>query len=415
MPLFSALRYKNYRIFILGQALSNIGNMMQMVAVSWLAYKLTDSVFVLGLVTFGKQISGFFTGFFSGVIADRFNRLRLLQVSHFALGCLSFVLFALVWYEWITIYLLIIVQLIMGVLKSLEIPARQTFVNDLIIDKQYLANAVALNSTVFNTARLLGPTLAGILIPLVGEAVCLSIYGVMSWVIVVFFFILKVPLQKKKASKLNFKTEFLEGFTYAFTHPSLKISLLFVAGFAFFGTSFLVLLPVLAGDVFNSGAEVYGFMNSAQGLGAIIGGVYLANKAKAVTMHKGIPWAALIFCFGLLVVSFSDLLIITILGIVFTGGGRIIVFASTNTLLQLISSDAKRGRIISLYITIFMGAMMLGGLSVGALADVIGVLPTIMVQSVLCAIIILVYAKNLKYFDLTALEEKVVAEAPKAG
>lgn len=413
MQLFSALRYKNYRVFIIGQALSNIGNMMQMVAVSWIAYKLTDSVFVLGLVTFGKQISGFFTGFFSGVIADRFNRRILLQYAHFTIGCLAFTIFALIWFEVITIYLLIIIQLTIGVLKSLEIPSRQAFVNDLIRDKQYLPNAVALNSTIFNTARLIGPTVAGILIPLAGEAICLAIYGLMSWVIVVFFFYLRVPEQKKLDTKLNFKTEFLEGFTYAFSHPSIKISLLFVAGFAFFGTSFMVLLPVIAGDIFNSGAEVYGYMNSAQGLGAIIGGVYLANRAKATTMHKGIFWAAILFCVGLGVISFSSLIVVTIVGIVFTGGGRVIVFASTNTLLQLISNDAKRGRVLSLYITIFMGSMMLGGLSIGALADYIGVLNTLMVQSLCCVVIAFFYGKNLKYYDTSELQKKVIAPMPK--
>lgn len=413
MQLFSALRYKNYRIFIIGQALSNIGNMMQMVAVSWIAYKLTDSVFVLGLVTFGKQISGFFTGFFSGVIADRFNRRILLQYAHFIIGCLAFTIFALIWFEVITIYLLIIIQLAIGVLKSLEIPSRQAFVNDLIRDKQYLPNAVALNSTIFNTARLIGPTVAGILIPLAGEAICLAIYGVMSWVIVVFFFYLRVPEQKKLDTKLNFKTEFLEGFMYAFSHRSIKISLLFVAGFAFFGTSFMVLLPVIAGDIFNSGAEVYGYMNSAQGLGAIIGGVYLANRAKATTMHKGIFWAAILFCVGLGVISFSSLIFVTVIGIVLTGGGRVIVFASTNTLLQLISGDAKRGRVLSLYITIFMGSMMLGGLSIGALADYIGVLNTLMVQSLCCVVIAFFYGKNLKYYDTSEIQKKVIAPVPK--
>lgn len=407
MQLFSALRYKNYRVFIVGQALSNIGNMMHFVAVSWVAYQLTDSVFMLGLITLGKQISGFFVGFFSGVIADRFNRRIFLQYAHFLIGCLAFLLFFLVWYELITIQLLLIIQLLTGVLKGLEIPSRQSFVNDMITDKKYLSNAVALNSTIFNTARLIGPTVAGILIPLVGEAICLSVYGVMSWVIVLFFFYIKVPKQKKKETKLDFKLEFLEGFNYAFQHPSIKISLLFVAGFAFFGTSFMVLLPVLVGEVFNSGAEIFGYMNSAQGLGAIIGGVYLANKGQATTMHKGILVAAVIFCFGLGIVSFSNLIAITILGIVLTGFGRIVVFASTNTLLQLLSDDTKRGRVLSLYITVFMGAMMLGGLSMGALADYIGVLNTLTVQALSCLVIALFYAKNLKYFDVNELHEKV--------
>ncbi|GAB1857661.1 MFS transporter [Flavobacteriaceae bacterium MHTCC 0001] len=407
MQLFSALQYKNYRVFIIGQALSNIGNMMHFVAVSWLAYTLTDSVFMLGLITIGKQMSGFFVGFFSGVIADRFNRRVFLQYAHFFIGCIAFITFALVWFELITIQLLLIAQLLTGILKGLEIPSRQSFVNDMIPDKQHLPNAVALNSTVFNTTRLIGPTVAGILIPLVGEAICLSVYGVMSWIIVVFFFSIKVPKQKKIDKKLNFKSEFFEGLNYAFSYPPIKISLILVAFFAFFGTSFMVLLPVIAGEVYNSGAEIFGYLNSAQGLGAIIGGMYLANRGKATNLHNGILWATVIFCAGLGVLSFSNLITIAFIGIILTGLGRVVVFASTNTLLQLISNDEKRGRVLSLYITIFMGAMMLGGLSMSALADYIGVLNTLKVQAVFCLVTALFYAKNLKYFKTTELTQKL--------
>ena len=407
MQLFSALQYKNYRIFIMGQALSNIGNMMHFVAISWVAYTLTDSVFLLGLITVGKQISGFFVGFFSGVIADRFNRRIFLQYAHFLIGCIAFITFALVWYDLITIQLLFIIQLLTGILKGLEIPSRQSFVNDIIINKQNLPNAIALNSTIFNTTRLIGPTIAGILIPLVGEAICLSVYAVMSWLIVLFFFFIKVPNPKKNDKRLNFKSEFLEGFRYAFSDPPIKISLIFVAFFAFFGTSFMVLFPVIVGEVYNGGAEIFGYMNSAQGLGAIIGGIYLANKGKPTNLHNRILWATVIFCIGLGVVSFSNLIITAFVGVVLSGLGRVVVFASTNTLLQLIASDKKRGRVLSLYITIFMGAMMLGGLSMSALADYIGVLNTLMVQSIFCLIVVMFYAKNLKYFNTLELTQKL--------
>lgn len=407
MQLFSALKYKNYRIFIIGQALSNIGNMMHFVAVSWLAYKLTDSVLILSLITIGKQISGFFVGFFSGVIADRFDRRIFLQYAHFLLGCLSFILFFLVWYDLITIQLLLIIQLLAGALKGLEIPSRQSFVNDMITNKDHLPNAVALNSTVFNMTRLIGPTAAGILIPLVGEAICLSVYGVMSWIIVVFFFSIQVPKQKKIDKKLNFKLEFLEGFNYAFSTPTIKISLIFVTFFAFFGTSFMVLLPVIVGEVYNSGAEIFGYMNSAQGLGAIAGGIYLANKKDTTNLHKGILWTTVVFCIGLGVISFSNLITIAFIGIILTGLGRVVVFASTNTLLQLISNDTKRGRVLSLYITVFMGSMMMGGLTMGALADYIGVLNTLAVQAFFCLVTVVFYTKNFKHFNSIELNNKV--------
>lgn len=410
MGLFSVLKYKNYRAFIVGQAMSNIGNMMQFVAVSWLAYKLTDSVFVLGVVSFSKQISGFFAGFFSGVIADRFNRKKLLQYAHATIGCLGILLAVLVYYNIITISMLIIIQIITGIIKAVEIPSRQNFVNDMITDKNLLSSAIALNSTVFNTARLVGPMVAGILIPLVGEASCLLVYGIMSFTIAVVFYLIKVPEQQKNSSKLNFKKEFFEGFTYAFSHPSIKTSLLFVGAFSFFGTSFIVLLPVIAGDVFNGGAEYYGFMNSAQGLGAIFGGIFLANKAKATKMPTTILWASVIFCVGVGIVSFSNIIYVAILGIVLTGLGRICVFASSNTLLQLLAEDNKRGRVLSLYITIFMGSMTLGGLTTGVVADYFGVMNALIYQTISSMIVSVFYMKNLKKIDVDEISNRINAK-----
>jgi len=379
---------------------------MQFVAVSWLAYKLTDSIFVLGIVSFSKQISGFFTGFFSGVIADRFNRKVLLQYAHFTIGCLGILLAVLVYFNHINITLLIGIQIVTGILKAVEIPARQSFVNDMITDKNLLSNAIALNSTVFNTARLIGPMVAGILIPLVGEASCLLIYGIMSFAIAIVFYIIKVPKQQKFSSKLNFKDEFLEGVNYAFSHPSIKTSLLFVGAFAFFGTSFIVLLPVIAGDVFKGGAEYYGFMNSAQGLGAVFGGVFLAKKGKATKMPTTILWASIIFCIGLGIVSFSSIIYIAISGIVFTGFGRVCVFASSNTLLQLLADDNKRGRVLSLYITIFMGSMTLGGLTTGVVADYLGVMNALIYQTIFSIITVILYSQSLKNFDTNEISNR---------
>lgn len=396
MKFLSALGYKNYRIFISGQALANIGNMVHQVAVSWLAYQLTESVFILGVVTFSNQLAAFFSGLLAGVVADRFNKKLIIQISHALIGVSSLLLALVTYLDLSTVLLLIVFQLVMGFMKGVEMPTRQAFVNDLIPDKAKLTNAIALNSTVFNTARVVGPAIAGIIIPIAGEEFCFLVYGVMSLAILIAFFFVHTDPFQAKSTKLNFRSEFLEGANYAFGTPPIKVSLLFVFAFTLVGVSFIVLLPPLTGEVFNAGSEVFGYMNSALGLGAIIGGVFLASRVGTHGIQKFIFGAAVIFSISLLTVSFSKLLTITLIAIAFTGLGRVVVFAGTNTLLQTISADDKRGRVLSFYIAAFMSAVTLGGMLVGALADIVGLIPTLLIEGVLCMVVCLAYASQLK-------------------
>lgn len=376
---------------------------MQFVAVSWLAYTLTDSLFWLGVASFSKQISSFVTGFFAGVIADRFNRKKLIQYAHSLIGCLSFIMAVLVVYDILSIFLLICIQLAIGVLKAVEIPSRQSFVNDLVQDSSLLSNAIALNSTIFNTARLIGPAIAGMIIPILGEESCLFFFSVMSFGVVLCLSFVDVPYDKKDKGKLRFVSEFSEGFRYAYGHPSIRVLLLFVMGIAFFGTSFIVLLPVLSDRVFDGGTIVYGYMNSAQGLGAIASGLYLAGKVQAQRMPQVIFGAAIIFLLALTIISSSSILGLTLLGIMLTGVARLGIFASTNTLLQLISNDDMRGRVLSLYMTVFTGGMTLGGISVGALADLIGIHHTFTVQLIACIALAFWYFIHMKYVDTLSI------------
>ena len=399
MRLIAALKFRNYRIFITGQALSNIGNLMQQVAVSWLAYQLTDSAFILGIVTFAKQMAAFFSGLFAGVIADRFNKKKAIQIAQVMIGLASSLLAIVTWREWANISFLIGVQLFMGLMKGIEIPCRQALVNNILPDKKFLLNAIALNSTVFNSARVVGPGIAGILIPLAGEAMCFLIYGILSFFIVITLLFVKTYGETRKNSKLNFKAEFHEGTQYAFGFPTIKLSILFVGAFTLFGVSFIVLLPLLTGEVFNEGSDVFGYMNSVLGVGAIVGGVFLANRTQSDGIQRLIFAAAAVFSVSLLAVAFSQTLTLTLVAIAFTGLGRVIVFAGTNTLLQTISEEDKRGRVLGLYIATFMASVTLGGLLVGALADWIGIIRTILLEGIACLAICLFYLSQLKTID----------------
>ncbi|MEM6843710.1 MAG: MFS transporter [Bacteroidota bacterium] len=405
MPLFSALRYRNYQLFISGQAMSNVGNMVHQVAITWLAYTLTDSVFLLSVVAFSKQFATFLSGLGAGVIADRFNKQRLLQYAHGLIGANTLLLALLTSQELVGVAGLIAFQITLGLCKGMEMPSRQAFVNDLITDKQYLTNAIALNSTVFNTARVVGPAVAGMLIPWVGEAFCFLIYGLMSLVIIGFFFFIRPETTTAKKAAFNFKSEFGEGVRYAVRFSPIRTSILLAAGMALFGVSFMVLLPVVAGDIFGRGSVVYGYMNSALGVGAITGGIFLANQNRVARLPKLIFGAAIIFSLGLAAISFSSVLAFTLVAIALIGLGRVIVFAGTNTLLQTISEDDKRGRVLSLYITGFMGSLTLGGLLVGAIADWIGVLPTLLIEGGMCLVLSLWYATQLKMILLRSTRQ----------
>ena len=410
MAVLSALKYANYRLFITGQGMSNLGNLMHQVAVSWLAYTLTDSAFLLAVITFSQQMAAFFVGFVAGVLADRFNKRTILLGAHFLIGVDAFLLAYLALTDQATVIGLLLLQLFMGLFKGLEMPVRQAFVNDIVEEKKHLTNAIALNSIVFNTARVIGPAIAGLLIPLVGEGYCFFIYGVMSLMIVLFFYLIRYQATNIRKDKLNVWHDIKDGLYYAYEDRPIRVSLLFVAAFSFIGISFLVLLPVLTDRIFQADAVVFGYMTSAMGLGAIAGGIYLGSRNSALRMQRLIALAAFLFAIGLLVVSLSNILWITLGAIAITGIGRVMAFSGTNTLLQTIAAEQKRGRVLSLYISTFMGAITLGSLAVGALADLIGVGPTLMLEAIGCLILALLYVTQLKYLSFATYRRILTVE-----
>ena len=296
MSVFTALQYRNYRLYLAGQGLANIGSLMKQMAVGWLAYRLSDSVFLLGMVSFAGEISTFLLGSVAGVIADRIDKRRLLVLTHNGIALNAIVLGYLTMSGTITFWMMIIIQLIFGCLSGLEMPARQAFVNDLIEDKSHLTNAIALNSTLFNTARIIGPSVAGLLIPLIGEGLCFLTYGIMSLVIVVVFVLIRYRPEAKTPTQLNFRREFMEGAQYAYAFEPIRILMVFVAAITLLGLSYAVVLPVFANEVFHAGAEVFGYLNSASGIGSVVGALYLGSKKNALGLEK-------VMCIGAVVMG----------------------------------------------------------------------------------------------------------------
>lgn len=395
MLIFKSLSTKNYRLFFAGQAFSNLGSMMQQVAIGWLVYRITGSALLLGVISFSREIAVFIFSTVAGVLADRYNKHKLLMVCQSLVAILAIVLAVLTLTDTITITLLIVLQLLFGLVSGLEMPSRHAFVNDLVTDKSYLTNAIALNSSLLNTARILGPALAGLLIPLISEGYIFLIYAFASTVVVFIFLRIRYTAPKKAPSERNFKEEFLDGAEYALKTKHIRFLLFFVAAITLLGISYTVILPIVASEVLLGDSTVFGYMTSAIGVGSLIGSVLIGTKSHVLGLDKWILAGSITFGLGLLVFSFSSILLLSLGALVTTGLGRVFIFTGTNTLLQTLAPEEKRGRVLSFYIMLFMGALAFGSFGIGLITDWIGAPVTLFGSAAGVLFLSVYYAKNL--------------------
>lgn len=369
--------------------------MMKQVVVGWLVYSLTGSALLLGIVSFSREISAFLVSIFAGVFADKYNKHKLLMVCQSTIALNATVLAMLTISGNITFNMLLSLEIIFGLVSGLEMPSRHAFVNDLVEDKAYLTNAIALNSSLFNTARIVGPAIAGILIPIIGEGYCLLLYAIASFSVVVFFAFIKYRPPSKVAPKQNFKNAFADGARFAFKTKHLRFLMLFVAAITLIGMSYMVILPVFAAEVFNGDAVIFGYMTSAVGLGSLVGAFFVGTKNNILGLDKLILVGTIVFGIGLAVFSFSSILWLSLLALLATGLGRVIIFTGSNTLIQSISPEEKRGRVLSFYIMLFMGSLSVGSFMIGILTDWIGAPTTLAFGSLGVLFLAAFYAKSL--------------------
>ena len=398
MLIFKSLSSSNYRYFFTGQAFSNLGNMMKQVVVGWLVYSLTGSALLLGVVSFSREISAFLISIFAGVFADKYNKHKLLMVCQTIIAINATALAVFTISGNINFTLILSLEIIFGLVSGLEMPSRHAFVNDLVEDKAYLTNAIALNSSLFNTARIVGPALAGILIPLIGEGYCFLLYAIASFSVVVFFAFIKYRPAPKEFPKQNFKNAFADGARFAFKTKHLRFIMLFVAAITLIGMSYMVILPVYAAEIFDGDAVIFGYMTSAVGLGSLVGAFFVGTKNNILGLDKLILIGTIIFGLGLAVFSFSSILWLSLLALLATGLGRVIIFTGSNTLIQSISPEEKRGRVLSFYIMLFMGSLSLGSFVIGFVTDGIGAPLTLAFGSLGVLLLAAYYAKSLPLF-----------------
>ncbi len=379
-----ALRYRNYRLFFGGQSISLIGTWMTRIATAWLVYRLTHSAFLLGVVGFAGQIPTFILGPFAGVWVDRWGRHRTLVITQVLSMLQSFALAGLALRGTITIADIIWLSLAQGFINAFDMPARQAFVVQMIENREDLGNAIALNSSMVHVARLLGPSIAGVVIAAVGEGYCFLIDG-FSYIAVILSLlamrIVAIPQARKNQAVLH---DVKEGWSYTARSVPIRSILLLLALVSLVGMPYTILMPIFAGAVLHGGPHTLGFLMGASGVGALIGAMALAARRTVAGLDGVLPIAAAIFGAGSIGFGFSRLLWLSLLLMPIAGGAMMQQMAASNTILQTIVHEDKRGRVMSFYSMAFMGMAPFGSLLAGALASRIGAPKTLILGGAIC-------------------------------
>jgi MFS family permease len=362
---------------------------------SWLVYRMTGSVFLLGIVGFASQIPTFFLAPFTGVLADRWNRHRMIVMTQSLAMVQAFILAILTLSGIIGVWHIIALALLLGTINAFDIPIRQSFVVEMVERHDILGNAIALNSFLFNGARLVGPSIAGVLIGLVGEGMCFLI-NALSFLLVIFALLaMKIKPRKAHTARRHILHELKEGLTYATGFAPIRSILLLLALVSLIGTPYTTLMPVFARDIFQGGPYTLGFLMAAAGSGALIGAIYLASRKSVLGLGRMIAIASSLFGSGLIAFSLSRVFPLSVLFLLLIGFGMITQMASSNTMLQTIVDDDKRGRVMSFYAMAFTGTMPFGSLLGGALASKIGAPSTLLMGGVVCILGSMAFAKQL--------------------
>ncbi len=384
--LVRALHARNYRLFFQGQLVSLIGTWMTRTASRWLVYRLTDSAFLLGVTGFAGQAPLFFLTPFAGVWVDRWNRHRTLVATQTLSMLQSFALAALALSGIITIWEVIVLVLLQGLINAFDMPARQSFVVEMIERREDLGNAIALNSSMVNGARLVGPAIAGMVIGAVGEGYCFLMDGI-SYVAVIASLLamrLRPAAEAPRRARPPVGDELAEGWRYVRHSKPISVVLLFLAVVSFFGAPYTVLMPIFAGTVLHGTAYTLGWLMAAAGLGALAGAVTLAMRPSVLGLGRVIVWSSSLFGIGLVGLGLSRNLWLSLVAVAAAGFGMMRQMASTNTILQTIVEEDKRGRVMAYYAMAFQGVMPFGSLVGGAIAARFGAPWTTAGAGVIC-------------------------------
>lgn len=384
---FSAFKSRNYRLYFSGQSISLIGTWMQKTAVSWVIYAETHSKFMLGLSLFASLFPSFVFSFLGGVVSDRYNRYKVLLITQVASMVQALLLTALIFFKNFSVWEIIALSALLGLINAFDVPARQSLVYDMVDNKEDLPNALALNSSMVNLSRLIGPGIAGLVLEKFGEDICFGINAFSFVAVIGSLLMMKLPVFVPKVHTKNILGELKEGFAYIKKTPSIAFVLLMLALISLLVLPYSTLIPVYAKDIFKGTASTFGVIDSAIGLGAFCGAIYLASLKPGRDLRKILARNTLIFGAGLLMFSHTSYYPLALLFAGITGFGMMSQITISNTLIQTTVDPAMRGRVISFYAMAFFGMQPLGGLLIGLVSQWVGTPDTVLIQGLITLLI----------------------------
>ncbi|MFL5246034.1 MAG: MFS transporter [Gemmataceae bacterium] len=408
---FRALAHRNFQLFFAGQTISLIGTWMQQVAMAWLVFLKTrgegegQSTLWLGVVGFTSQVPAFFLAPVAGVLVDHWNRHRLILTTQTLAMVQAFILAGLTLSGIIEVWHILALSIFIGLINAFDMPARQAFLSEMIGNRDDLANAIALNSSMFNGARLIGPALAGLILAQRGPAFCFLLNAVSFVAVLIALWVMRVAPRPRRPTRPPLIQGLREGFRYAFGFPPIRSLLIQVAMISMAGMAYSTLLPVYATlfsrPVLGGDAGTFGFLTTAAGIGALTGAIYLAVRKNVLGLGRWVMIAGSLCGLGMLAFSFAGSVWLAMALLAVIGFGMMVQMGASNTMLQTIVDEDKRGRVLSLYTMAFMGMAPLGSLIAGSLADWIGPNPTLRVSGLACLTATVIFA--LQYQRLRSL------------
>ena len=391
-----ALRHRNFRLFFSGQSVSLIGTWMTRIATSWLVYRLTGSALLLGVVGFAGQILTFLLAPIAGVLVDRMDRRNLLVWTQALAAIQSLAMAALTLAKVITIHEIIGLALFQGLINAFDMPARQSFLVQMVEDKRDLGNAIALNSSIVNLARLIGPALAGLLIAAVGEGYCFAIDGFSYLAVIASLLLMNVTATQAKRATTSMLEQLKEGWVYVSNFAPIRTILLLFSVMSLMGMPFMVLMPIFASQVLHGGPHTLGFLMGASGIGALASAISLALRKSVRGLTTMIQIASMVFGVGLVLFGFSRSLPLSLLLMLIIGFGMMQGLAASNTVIQTLVPEDKRGRVMSYYTVAFVGMTPFGSLLAGFLAHRFGAPAAVTITGAFCIVASAWYTTQLK-------------------
>ena len=408
-----ALQYRNFQLFFSGQLISLIGTWMQNVAQAWLVYRLTGSSVLLGAIGFSGQIPVFLLSPVGGIVADRYRRHRVVIATQTASMLLAFVLAALTLSGRVQIWHIFVLSALLGVVNAFDIPARQSFIVDMV-GRADLMNAIALNSSMFNASRVIGPAIAGLLVAGIGEGWCFFVNGVSYIAVIIGLLLMHVYRHETANQPGSPLSHVIEGFRFVIQNPPIHALLILLGVVSLTGMPYTVLMPVFADRILHGGPAALGWLMGASGIGALCGALLLASRQNLKGLGTWVAVSAVGFGLALLVFAASRGFWLSAAILVPVGFAMMIEMGSSNTLIQSMVPDRLRGRVMSVYSMMFMGMAPIGSLAAGAAADRLGAPWTVAAGGLVCVVAAGVFSLRLPQLRVGA-RKLIVAQQMAAG